>query len=274
MSMYVNIGGGAKQLTSLYFNKNGSNKALTNAYANINGVSKQIFGKMYKYIKYKLITDGIKRYYFTHIDVNNEPISYYLDSNTLYTFFKGGQNNTSDICPLDYRIVSNRTPKYFTIDDTDHSDLCGHSLLSMMSGWRQDYGSILMSNATSNVPSTYAGWHFWKTCSSYTDKIIFDSSYTTTSSNTKIYRIAYLPSASYYVIDKYLIYNTNNEDRSWYKWEYEYVSEEISDNPNKYSPSQLISSGITGNFWFDYNTSTYNSSIMDEPEIGYVKQTI
>ena len=266
--------GGSKQLTSLYINKDGSNKALNNAYGNINGTSKQIFAKMYKYTKYKLTTDGIKRYYFTHIDVDNDPIWNYLDSDTSYIFFKGGQNNTSDICPLDYRIVSNTTPKYFTISNTDYSDLCSYSLVSMMAGWRQDYGSKLMSNATSAAYNTFAGWYFWKTCSSYTDKIIFDNSYTTTSSDTKIYRIAYLSSASYYVIDKYLIYSTSNENRAWYKWEYEYVSEEISDNPNKYSSSQLINNGVIGNFWFDYNTNTYNSSIMDDPEIGYVKQTI
>ena len=43
MSMYTNIGGGSKQLTSLYINKDGSNKALNNVYGNINGSSKEIF---------------------------------------------------------------------------------------------------------------------------------------------------------------------------------------------------------------------------------------
>ena len=52
MPMYANIGGGAKQLTSLYINKDGTRKSISNAYANINAISKEIFAQLYSWIRY------------------------------------------------------------------------------------------------------------------------------------------------------------------------------------------------------------------------------
>lgn len=54
MSLYANIGGGSKQLTSLYTNINGSSKAISKMYTNINGSMKKIFPEtIYQYTWYK-----------------------------------------------------------------------------------------------------------------------------------------------------------------------------------------------------------------------------
>ena len=56
MPMYSNIGGGAKQFTSLYINKNGTRNEILAAYGNIDGSSKQIYIKIYKWAKYSVET--------------------------------------------------------------------------------------------------------------------------------------------------------------------------------------------------------------------------
>ena len=103
MSVYANIGGGSKQLTSLYANINGSSKTISNMYANINGSSKIIFSaeKKYWYKRYNVASWDVKKssMYDSDFDSYYEtdnvwlPSSYDSYYNTSYYLYKNSHRN-------------------------------------------------------------------------------------------------------------------------------------------------------------------------------------
>ena len=52
MPIYCNLGGGQQQIASIYTNKDNSKIELLSAYSNITGTNKQIFSKLYRWVKY------------------------------------------------------------------------------------------------------------------------------------------------------------------------------------------------------------------------------
>lgn len=52
MPIYCNLGGGQRQIASIQTNKDNSKSELLSAYSNISGANKQIFSKLYRWIKY------------------------------------------------------------------------------------------------------------------------------------------------------------------------------------------------------------------------------
>ncbi len=266
MPIYINRGGVSSQLTSIYTNQGGSSKKVISAYANINNVQKQIFNKRYKYSKYYFTTDGIRRYYFIRTMVDNEPITKYMNtSDSIYLFRPTYTSYSDGHCGLDYKIVSNTTPKYFSIQSS-YPDIT--SSIAYISMWQ----TTTVQNLLSINDSFYNNCYFWPSCASDTDKIIFNNSYNYNNDSTKIFRIIY-SSTNGYTIDSYLTYRETSSN-AWYKWQYEYDSYELSYDESKYDSSQMIYSSITKPYFFDYNTDTYNSSIIDYPEIGYIKESI
>ena len=126
MSMYINIGGGLKQLTSLYINKNGSNKALNNAYGNINGSKRQIFPSitMYRwkayytyndtaYDEYGLVSEDIDDVNGATMDINVYRVasSIHVENNNIvgYTELSDPGTDSSHM----YWITSNRQTAYY-----------------------------------------------------------------------------------------------------------------------------------------------------------------
>ena len=132
MSMYINIGGGQKQLTSLYANVNGTQKSLSYAYTNINGSGRKIFppAYIYKWKKYALTTDGALRYDLVKTLFRNSPISNRMSVdrfNSGYLYTNLGTSYTYD--SRTHIVTLNNYTRYNTNDIVPDSSLAGYYAL-------------------------------------------------------------------------------------------------------------------------------------------------
>lgn len=245
MSMYINIGGGAKQLASLYINKDGTRKSITNAYANINASSKIIFTKLYTWAKYTWSTDGNKNY-SSSIQYGSSHTKNNFTDYTLY-LYKSISVTSSGLWHHSNKVTVNITfPSISpTVTISIGSDSISYYTNGSNSGWR---GSVSgLSGSGNNLK--FSGFYGYGNYYASIGKDEFDSS--TSSRFDSLYFDGFATGDVNYIDAYYTEIYAPTCRYSWKRNPVEYVT---SNNINAYTENNT---DINVNSDYYYSDSSY-----------------